>query len=673
MALCSLTSLSAVEFSLDENAFLIDIPTVTSATRLKQHLSDAPVSMTVIDRATIQASGAQNVPDLFRLVPGFQVAHVNTNKYAVTYHGHSDDFPRRLEVMIDGRSVYFPIISAVDWSSLGLHIDDIERIEVIRGSNTATYGSNAFMGAINIITRHPSTEPKFLASSTFGSLDTVNGNLRFSSFNSIGHFRLSGGHENNNGSELFNDGARRNYLNFSGSFAPNLYDQVDIWFGVDRGHIHIGELKPARGLPENLFIPERSYDSYYQHIQWKRALNDNLHIGFQAYQNYLQLQEQAPNISDLTKSGFSSNEATILLENNSSFKFLNEDGTSKQRDLELFIRNESRLLSSSSGIGIRESSAKSNTLFEQGKEESTRYRLFNNTSFSPTNSLTWNLGFLHEIEESGPDATSIRAALNWHIDPQLTFRFGHSRSERLPSLHERSTSSTIMFDRERNIIFNAIRRPNPYLSTEEISSNEIGMLKNFTSMPGYIDFRLFDENISSGVESFVIPYSEFQVSGLNKGRPKNTTRIGKNISNWNNRGAEVQLKFQPDAKMWLLLNYAYINSTKKSYFDGTGFVNRPPLAPQHSASVLINWQPMSNLNFSLAHYYVDKMHWFSGDTREAYNRTDLRAAKHWAPNSKTKAETALVIQNAFGPTYQEFYDYHDFERRIFLTFRLKYD
>ncbi|MCD8512228.1 MAG: hypothetical protein LRY63_01520 [Nitrincola sp.] len=67
------------------------------------------------------------------------------------------------------------------------------------------------------------------------------------------------------------------------------------------------------------------------------------------------------------------------------------------------------------------------------------------------------------------------------------------------------------------------------------------------------------------------------------------------------------------------------------------------------------------------------MHWFKGDTRDAYNRTDLRISKSWQPSAHTKAETALVIQNAFGPTYQEFYDYHDFERRIFATFRLKYD
>ena len=671
--ICSLNSLNAEDLLLDEHALLIDIPTVTSATRLTQHLSDAPVSMTVIDRATIQASGAQTVPDLFRLVPGFQVAHVNSNKYAVTYHGHSDDFPRRLEVMIDGRSVYFPIISAVDWASLGLHLDDIERIEVIRGSNTATYGSNAFMGAINIITRHPATESRFASSGVLGSLNTANVNLRYSSSNSMGHFRVSAANEQNNGSKLFNDGAYRSYLNLSTSLAPTLHDQIDIRLGVDKGNIRIGELKPANGDPENLFIPERIYRSYFQHIHWQRALNDHLSIGVTAYHNYLQLSEQSPTLNDLFKSGFKPNEATILLENNPNFKFLNEDGASRQKDLELFVRNENRRINTHTGIGIRESSASSDTLFEQGRVESTRYRIFNNTSFFQNEFLTWNLGFLHEAEESGPKATSLRAALNWHINHQLTFRFGHSQSQRLPSLHESSASSTIMLNQAQNIIFDAVRRPNPEISSEDIKSNEIGILYNFANLPGYIDLRIFDEYITNGIESYVIPFAEYQFRESNNGQPKTTTRAGFNISSWNNRGAEIQLKLQPDPNLWLLLNYAYINSTKDQYFNGERVIARNELAPRHTASALLNWQPVFDLNLSATHYYLDRMHWFSGDTKQAYNRTDLRVAKKWSPSSQTQAETALVIQNAFGPSYKEFYDYHDFERRIFLTFRLKYD
>jgi iron complex outermembrane receptor protein len=116
--------------------------------------SDAPGAVSIIDRAMISASGARNIHELFRLVPGFQVGMHTGNQPLVGYHGLSDEAPRRMLVQVDGRSVYSPyFIAGVEWNQIGVDIDDIERIEVFRGSNSATYGSNAFLGVANIITR----------------------------------------------------------------------------------------------------------------------------------------------------------------------------------------------------------------------------------------------------------------------------------------------------------------------------------------------------------------------------------------------------------------------------------------------------------------------------------------------------------------------------------------
>ena len=141
----------------DENAHLSDLPVVLTATRLAQAPADAPGAVTVIDQAMIRASGARNIHELFRLVPGFQVGMHSGNQPLVAYHGLSDDAPRRLLVQVDGRSVYSPyLIAGVEWNQIGVDIDDIERIEVFRGSNSAAYGSNAFLGVANIVTRSPS-------------------------------------------------------------------------------------------------------------------------------------------------------------------------------------------------------------------------------------------------------------------------------------------------------------------------------------------------------------------------------------------------------------------------------------------------------------------------------------------------------------------------------------
>lgn len=693
----SMASASVAASQLDESAFLIDIPIVTSATRLSQQQSDAPVAMTVIDRATIAASGAQTVPDLFRLVPGFQVAHVNTNKYAVTYHGHSDDFPRRLEVMIDGRSVYMPLISSPDWTSLGLHLDDIERIEVIRGSNTATHGSNAFMGAINIITRHPSTEARASGSITLGSLNTQNSNLRFSGHNSIGHYRLSGGYEENTGSQRFSDGARRNYLNFSGSFAPTIRDQIEIWAGVDRGYTTGGSLKMNEHQTlENIVTMQRDYRSNFQHISWNHSLSSNLSFEVKGYRNELVLAEQQPSLDDILRAELKSGEylflknntgvfddCTVLPENLSTqckkyndylnafnstphLRLMSENGTTRQEDIQASLIHQPDYMSISAGIGHRRDTGQGRTLFDQGNISSYRYRAFANTVISPSSLYTLNIGGMYEKEDSGPTAISARAGLNIHFTPDLSLRLGISRSERLPSLHERYGQSTIYYNGDGNEIFDALRRPNPDLKSERAINREIGVLYQFPNIPGTLDLRLFKEDISRGIETYRVVFPGTQESG------SQTTHVSKNISNWTNQGAEAQLKLQARNDLWFLLTYAYINSQKNSYFNGVRDIERDDLAPRHSASALVSWHPRPDLQLSASHYFVDRMHWLEGDLRDAYNRTDLRIAKLWTPNMQTQAELSFTLQNALGPTYQEFYDYHDFERRVFMQFRLKY-
>ncbi|MEH6388659.1 TonB-dependent receptor plug domain-containing protein [Pseudomonas profundi] len=133
-----------------------DLPTVLSATRLRQAPADVPGSMTVIDRELIRASGARDVPELLRLVPGMLVGYHSGNTVNVNYHGTNVSEARRLQVLVDGRSIYRPGFATIDWPGLSLAMEDIERIEVFRGPNTAAYGANALMGVINIVSRDPS-------------------------------------------------------------------------------------------------------------------------------------------------------------------------------------------------------------------------------------------------------------------------------------------------------------------------------------------------------------------------------------------------------------------------------------------------------------------------------------------------------------------------------------
>ena len=146
---------SADNWVITEDDLFAEIDYVSGVTHLKQDLQQVPAAVTIIDRRTIESSTAVDLVDLFRLVPGFQVYFYHGNKPGVTYHAHGGEYSRRLEVKIDGRSVYEPLLSSVEWNTLGIELDDIDYIEVVRGSNASADGSNAFLASINIVTRSP--------------------------------------------------------------------------------------------------------------------------------------------------------------------------------------------------------------------------------------------------------------------------------------------------------------------------------------------------------------------------------------------------------------------------------------------------------------------------------------------------------------------------------------
>ena len=147
----------AQAFASQDDLFASDseLPSVLTATRLKQAPAAVPGAMTVLDRELIRASGARDIAELMRLVPGMMVSYRQGNLATVNYHGSNSSEARRLQVLIDGRSVYRPGLATVDWFDLPLAIEDIERIEVFRGPNTVSYGANALLGVVNIISRKP--------------------------------------------------------------------------------------------------------------------------------------------------------------------------------------------------------------------------------------------------------------------------------------------------------------------------------------------------------------------------------------------------------------------------------------------------------------------------------------------------------------------------------------
>ncbi|MCP5293043.1 MAG: TonB-dependent receptor, partial [Burkholderiales bacterium] len=127
--------------------------TVVTASRQSQKLNQVPSAVFVITGEDIRRSGATSIPEALRMAPGVQVERSSTDKWAVSIRGFNGVYANKLQVLMDGRSVYNPLFAGVQWEQQDTLLEDIERIEVIRGPAAAVWGANAVNGVINIITK----------------------------------------------------------------------------------------------------------------------------------------------------------------------------------------------------------------------------------------------------------------------------------------------------------------------------------------------------------------------------------------------------------------------------------------------------------------------------------------------------------------------------------------
>lgn len=152
---------------------------VTSVTKHSETLLDAPAAIFVITQDDIRRSGATTIADALRLAPGLEVAKVGAHDWAISSRGFNELYANKLLVLIDGRSVYTPLFSGVNWDVQDTMLEDIDRIEVIRGPGATLWGANAVNGVINITTKSAKQTQGLLVTSGYGTEEQGFGGFRY--------------------------------------------------------------------------------------------------------------------------------------------------------------------------------------------------------------------------------------------------------------------------------------------------------------------------------------------------------------------------------------------------------------------------------------------------------------------------------------------------------------
>lgn len=284
----------------------VELPSVLSATRLKQSPAEVPGSMTVIDRELIRASGARDVPEILRLVPGMMIGYTLGHLSNVNYHGTNTSEARRMQVLVDGRSVYRPGLATVDWTDIPLAVEDIERIEVFRGPNTAAYGANALMGVINIISTPPELRQGTRVKVTRGDrgVKDLYASHGFRQGNSVVRLSLfakeDDGFDVDDDGEDYRDSRRLNAFNLLGETTLSQTQSLQWQLGAKEGSNQLANDYTVMARPtDSSFAFDRAMEEhtpnsdtrardYFAQLHWKNDISPTHRLEIKAYAQHMQ-------------------------------------------------------------------------------------------------------------------------------------------------------------------------------------------------------------------------------------------------------------------------------------------------------------------------------------------------------------------------------------------------
>lgn len=628
-AACGFGSVEAQ--SLSEEQFLTEFPTVLSATRLRQDATQAPQAVTVIDQQMIRASGAREFAELFRMVPGFTVsyvAHLKGLQPIVNYHGLGREYFSRLQVLIDGRSMNNATLGGVDWSEFPLALEDLDRIEVIRGPSSSSHGIGAFAATINFISKYPAQQRGASARANYGNDGVRDATLQFGAGTGTLDYRLTAGYRADDGFDDIPDDRDRRYASARGDLQFGPVDHVMLQAGATDGDSDAGS-----GIATN---PLRSVGvrTWYGQANWERSFSadSGFYLQFYYYRYELIDQYLAPLPADI----------------GGAPRAIDGGSTVDRADLEFQqsfgAGDDLRWIW---GASVRSDRAEVPSLFP-GTRDLLVQRLFARAEWSPSERILVNAGAMLEDNDLTGTDLAPQLGLNFRATPNHTVRLNLSKALRTPTLIENQSAF--------NVGPPGTPREGPAgeLLPESILSRELSYVGQWPAQHLTLDVKLFDDDIQDLIA--LVGVRENAASGA---FPRNAV----NGDDARQRGIEAQLQWRPDTDTLLLASASYLDTDSDDRLD-----RYSSAAPSNIAHVLASRRFAGVWDASVA-VHLQGSYWASGlsDPQDGYTRVDTRLARQLSMG-RGNAEVALTVQNLFDEGYTEYRRNVVAGRRAWLTF-----
>ena len=604
----------------------------------------------------------------------------------VTYHALGDDYPRRLEVKVDGRSVYESLFSAVTWSTIGVDLDDIEYIEIVRGANAAADGSNAFLASINIVTRSPLLDSGYSFRAQLGSAQTRNAALSYSGrIGAVDHrttlsVRGNDGFDNSiwRGELLeIKDDSEAISLSSKGIWTPSASNNIEFQIGATKSDIWQGE--------QDYFNRDISYQ--YQYVNWTHLSEQGNKLQLIAYHNDMELEDdiRPQKISEIL--GVSDDSPFWPLGPVPDTTIYDGSNLSQSERWDLELRTSIKpadKMRAVAGIAARHDVVSSLTLFDTLDDISeTSYRAYSNMEWTHSDKLVFNGGVIVEDRESTGTYASYRLATNYISSEDHVFRFAVNRSFRAPTLLEANQMGFVRYVREDecgpestlpecallplNLILDAGAISDSDIKNEELKSYEIGYAGYFMDRKLSLDMRLYFEQIQDLIDERRDGYPDLD----------NFVNIRDNTGTMDIRGIEFQAVYKPSERLFLRGHYSYSDVDGITCYTSPASAGEPCReyrvfdfrSMKNTLGMLVSYQLDNGINLSsTASFRTARSHSYGGRVLDDATRLDLKAEKRLQLGS-SDMDISFTIQNA-GDPYQEYYDFNYFDTRYILGLRV---
>lgn len=652
-----------LDLALGEQDFFAELPVILTATRLPQAVADVPAAVTVIDRLMIEAAGVTDIPSLFRLVAGFQVGHDRESRTTVTYHGASDQFARRMQVLVDGRSIYTPITGGVDWVDLPVSLEDIARVEVTRGPNGVAYGANAFLGVINIITFHPAEVQGFTFKSALGEDEYRKSTLRYAGNSGALDYRITVEHRQDSGhSDLnwdggapkqANDDQRTSALTLRGDYRATVNDYLNFHVGGSEG-------PRERGYGPSEDDPIRQQQSHgdFQQLRWKHIRSSSEEFSVQLYRNY-QLHADGV-VADIPPFVLGLDYTIETERYNLEFEHL----FAPAEDWRLAWGAEARIDYSRAPGYLGTSDAYKHHL----------YRLFANGEWRPHEQWTINMGVLLEHNEFNGENASPRLALNYRLDDAHYLRASYTEAYRTPAVFEERADAAILLQEAvpplypAGTVVDQIYYSAGNLRPEHMTSYELGFGSYTADRRVGYEIKLYREEIRDVIAPYIDPAQTQNELPLDLDGDGSIDTFGSykftNDGSTTITGFEIQARIQPTDTSLISLAYAYANAKGYTLDRVTPdeYIDMSVATPEHTLSLLLASGLPGNWHGSLGLYHVTNFEWPGAGDPVSFTTADVTLRKQFQDNG-AKGAVFFTVRDLLGP-------YYDYVNDVFLEKRV---